>query len=95
MDGDKQEIMSYMQHKRVQGALVLVLLLLAVFLAVKSVGEIKSYRFIGGGVPVSNTITVNGEGEVLARPDLATLRYGNPRTARTKRRRAHQRLPQR
>ena len=75
MDGDKQELMSYMQHKRVQGSIVLVLLLLAVFLAVKSVGEIKAYRFIGGGVPVSNTITVQGEGEVVAPPDLATFSF--------------------
>lgn len=75
MNGDKQEIAGYIQHHRVKGSIVLVLLLLATFLAVKTVSEIKAYRFIGGGVPISNTITVSGEGEVFAVPDIASFSF--------------------
>ena len=75
MNGDKQEIASYIGHHRIQGSILLVLLMLATFLAVKTVGEIKAYRFIGGGVPVSNTITVSGEGEVFSVPDVASFSF--------------------
>lgn len=46
---------------------------LALFLLVATLGEIKSYRFIGSGVSATNTITVNGDGEVFAIPDTATF----------------------
>ena len=75
MNEDKKEIAGYIQHHRIKGSIVLVLLLLATFLAVKTVGEIKAYRFIGGGVPISNTITVSGEGEVFAVPDVASFSF--------------------
>ena len=42
---------------------------------VKIVTEVKSYRFIGGGVSATNTISVSGEGEVLAAPDIATISF--------------------
>lgn len=37
--------------------------------------EIKGYRFIGGGVSATNTISVSGEGEVMAAPDIATISF--------------------
>lgn len=43
--------------------------MLALFLAVGTIAEIKSYRYIGSGVSASNTISVSGEGEVFAVPD--------------------------
>ena len=43
--------------------------MLALFLAVGTVSELKSYRYIGSGVSASNTISVSGEGEVFAVPD--------------------------
>lgn len=46
---------------------------LALFLLIGTIGEIKSYKFIGSGVAATNTITVNGEGEVFAVPDTATF----------------------
>lgn len=46
---------------------------LAVFLAVAAIGELKGLRFIGTGVPATNTITVSGKGEVFAVPDIATF----------------------
>ena len=35
--------------------------------------EVKSYRFIGGGVSATNTIAVSGDGEVFAAPDIANI----------------------
>jgi len=53
-----------------------ILVLMGSFLAVaKTVTEIKSYRFIGGGVAATNTIAVSGEGEVYASPDIATISF--------------------
>ena len=46
---------------------------LALFLTVGVVSELKGLRFIGTGVPATNTISVSGQGEVFAVPDLATF----------------------
>ena len=46
---------------------------LALFLLVGTLSELKSLRFIGSGVAATNTITVSGEGEVFAVPDTATF----------------------
>ncbi len=50
-------------------------ILLAVFLAMQTLSLAKEYRFIGGGVPATNTITVSGTGEVFAVPDIATFSF--------------------
>lgn len=52
---------------------LIILGLLAVYLFVLAVSEIKSMRYIGSGVSASNTITVSGEGEATAVPDTATF----------------------
>ena len=80
MNDDINNHGSYEHHcgfggRRVKRMLVLVLLTLAIFLAVKTINTIKEYRFIGGGVPATNTITVSGEGEVFAVPDIAEFRF--------------------
>ncbi|MCR4281300.1 MAG: SIMPL domain-containing protein [Candidatus Kaiserbacteria bacterium] len=46
---------------------------LALFLLVSTISELKGLRFIGSGVAATNTISVNGEGEVFAVPDTATF----------------------
>lgn len=46
-----------------------------VLLGAMVVSEIKGYRFIGGGVSASNTISVSGEGEVFASPDIANISF--------------------
>ncbi|HEY4527112.1 MAG TPA: SIMPL domain-containing protein [Candidatus Paceibacterota bacterium] len=51
--------------------LIAVLGALALFLLFAAFGEMKSLRFIGSGVPATNTITVNGKGEAFAVPDIA------------------------
>lgn len=62
--------------RRVQWGVIAVIFLLAAFLAVKTIAELKEFRYIGGGVPVTNTVTVMGEGEVFAIPDVATFTIG-------------------
>lgn len=64
-----------MQHKKTANAVLLVLIFLAGFLFVKMVGEIKAYKFIGGGVSISNTITVSGNGEATAPADIANFSF--------------------
>jgi uncharacterized protein YggE len=48
-----------------------VLGMLALFLLVSTVSELKAFRFIGSGVTATNTISVTGMGEVFAVPDTA------------------------
>lgn len=45
----------------------------ALFLAILALSALKEYRYIGAGLSAANTISVNGEGEVFAVPDLATF----------------------
>lgn len=53
-----------------------VFVIIASLLAVTMiVTEVKSYRFVGGGVPATSTISVSGEGEVSATPDIAKVAF--------------------
>ena len=45
----------------------------ALFLGILALSALKEYRYIGAGVSATNTVTVSGEGEVFAVPDLATF----------------------
>jgi len=56
-------------------SLTVLAILGTVLLGAKIITEIKSYRFIGGGVPATNTISVSGNAEVLASPDIATISF--------------------
>ena len=53
----------------------LVLMVLAVFLAARTVNEFKRYHTIGTDAPAQNTISVSGEGEAFAVPDVATFTF--------------------
>ena len=64
-----------MANPKIINMFFLVLLTLAGFLFVQMVSEIKAYKFIGGGVPVANTITVSGEGEASAPADVANFSF--------------------
>lgn len=50
-------------------------LISVVFVGAMTVSEIKGYRFIGGGAPATNVISVSGEGEVTASPDIAAISF--------------------
>ncbi|HTH93411.1 MAG TPA: SIMPL domain-containing protein [Candidatus Paceibacterota bacterium] len=49
--------------------------LLAIFLLLASISEVKSLRFIGSGLPASNTITVQGNGKLEKAPDTAKFSF--------------------
>lgn len=49
--------------------------LLVAFLAVTTLSGVMNLRYIGAGVPASNTITVSGHGEAMAVPDIATFSF--------------------
>ncbi|MCK9345185.1 MAG: SIMPL domain-containing protein [Candidatus Pacebacteria bacterium] len=56
-------------------ALTVFAMLGAVLVGSMIISEVKGYRFIGGGVSASNTISVSGEGEVFAAPDIANISF--------------------
>jgi uncharacterized protein YggE len=56
-------------------AVLLVLVLAAVFLVVESVSAMKSWRYIGAGLNATNVVSVSGHGEALAVPDIATFSF--------------------
>jgi uncharacterized protein len=62
---------------------VIVGVLLAVFLAVISIKEIKSIAYVGKTENAMNTISVNGKGEALVIPDIATFSFTINETAKT------------
>ncbi len=66
------EYNTFFSSKSVRGLGKLVLVLLAVFLLGKSLNEFKDYS---GNPESMDTITVTGEGEVLAVPDIATFNF--------------------
>lgn len=69
--------------RRVRVGVVLALFLLSAFLFIATVRGIKELRYVGGGVPVTNTVTVSGEGEEFAVPDIATFSFGVIEQAKT------------
>lgn len=66
-----------MEQQKTQLYQVLTILVIAtaILIGTKVITEIKGYRFIGGGVSATNTISVSGEGEVHASPDIATVSF--------------------
>ncbi len=56
-------------------ALVVLAVAVSVLVLAMIVTEIKGYRFIGGGVDATNMISVSGESEVFAAPDIATISF--------------------
>ncbi|MFA5778068.1 MAG: SIMPL domain-containing protein [Candidatus Paceibacterota bacterium] len=56
-------------------AILVLVIVVSLYFAVKTIAEIKSYNFIGGGATASNTISFSGKGEISASPDLATISF--------------------
>jgi uncharacterized protein YggE len=61
--------------ERLRKFILVAVIMLVVFLAVQAVAGIKEWRYIGAGLPSTNTITVSGHGEALAVPDIATFSF--------------------
>lgn len=71
------------QKKKLMLTLVAVGVILAGFLAMKTLAEIKSYGIIGKDVPPQSTITVSGKGEKFATPDIAEFSFSVTNEAKT------------
>ncbi len=59
----------------VSGAAGVLFVVLAVYVAVLAVNSIKENKYIGRETASMNTITVSGDSEVYANPDLATMDF--------------------
>jgi uncharacterized protein YggE len=57
--------------------------LLAIFLAVISVKQLRSIAYVGKDVPIMHSISVSGKGEAITIPDIATFSFGVNETAKT------------
>ncbi len=68
---------------RIARALAFVLVVLGIFLVFKAVGAMKEVRFIGSGTTATNTISVSGEGEAFAVPDIAEISFTASKDAKT------------
>ncbi|MDO8564919.1 MAG: SIMPL domain-containing protein [bacterium] len=64
-----------LEDQNVKKGAVVVLVLLALFLLVKSIGILKEYRFIGSSPQIQSVITVAGSGEVLATPSIGIFTF--------------------
>lgn len=67
--------MDSVQKNRLSKAVLWAVVLLAVFLGVQALTSLKELSYIGKGVYPSNVIAVNGTGEVLAVPDVASFSF--------------------
>lgn len=72
MEPDKKEI-RIMPPDLIVKVGAAALSMLALFLLVLTISQLKEFRYIGTGVAATNTITVSGVGEVFAVPDRATF----------------------
>ena len=63
--------MEFLRSKAVTSLLIVV----TIFFAALTIKTFKEYKYVGGGVPVTNTISVSGTGEVFAVPDIAQFSF--------------------
>jgi uncharacterized protein YggE len=69
------EFMQSNQGGRVMKIVSILLLVGVIYMLVLTINEFKTGQYIGRTVNSQNTITVSGEGEVLAKPDIATFSF--------------------
>ncbi len=58
-------------------------ILLVVFLAVLSLKQLLSLKYVGRDTPIMNSISVNGKGEAVSIPDIATFSFSVTENAKT------------
>lgn len=72
-----------MEMKRLLKFVNVFVVMLTIFLVAATLYAFKSYRYADNKVPVNNTITVSGEAEVFAVPDVVSFSFGAMSTAKT------------
>lgn len=63
------------EDDKIKKSIVITLGLLSLFLLAQTVGEVKSYRYIGSYPSSPSQISVSGKGEVVGIPDIATFSF--------------------
>ncbi len=63
------------QTAKVSRALIVLIFVTSLFLALKTINESKAYTFIGKALSEQASISVTGEGEAFAIPDIATFTF--------------------
>ncbi len=64
---------TFLKDKKISIAVFVLIVILSVFTLTKIFNEVKGSRYVGRGNQPANTISVTGEGEVIAVSDIATL----------------------
>lgn len=75
-------INSLEKHK-IAKYLSIFVIIISVFFAIKVLTALKEYKYVGKGVYPSSVISVNGKGEILAKPDIASINYSVIENAKT------------
>ncbi len=70
-----ESLVQFLKESRFGKMLAIVMLAVAAYLSVLVVNGIKEYQYIGADVPPTTTISVSGEGEVFAVPDIAEFTF--------------------
>ena len=68
-------VFAHICHKNIRGILMTTLVFLSLFLLASIVTEVKGWRYLGSGIVPTHTISVQGEGEIFAVPDIATFTF--------------------
>lgn len=68
--------MDQLTKERASKAILVLAIVLAVYVAVLALAKLREYPYIGSQYPSGNVITVTGEGEVFAVPDIAEITFG-------------------
>ncbi len=68
---------------RVARSAIIFLTILSLFFVVKGAIALKEYKFIGSGTTATNTIQIQGDGEVFAVPDIAEISFSVSQDSKT------------
>ena len=77
------ENQSFWHRKNVYRSVLSLIVLLAILTFLVIIGFFKYYKYIGKDVAMANTISISGEGEVFAKPDIATFSFSVTQEALT------------
>lgn len=78
-----ESVTNLLQSKTARVILTLFAVLVCILLLVKTMHQYRKYTLAGSGTSATNTITVTGESEVFAVPDIATFTYTVTELAKT------------
>lgn len=78
-----ESFLTNIEKRRMVKWVAVVLFLLALFITAQIFVAFKEYKYIGSDIVPHNIITVSGEGEVFAVPDIATFTFSSSEDSKT------------